>query len=456
MSTPRQVVYTPVDIDDADYVDLERDPKAEAENAEFDAFKSEMHDSQDDAKITVGKKLTDSRGRPQGRQVFECFECGIDDYSFSQLCSRIREDFGTGLYQIQGRDSKGKYKFRKVVGILAPNTPDNAPAGNDIGGLIDKFSDAMANQQMRTEAMFKDLVGPRSGGDAMEQMTSMMTAFAGMVGAMGLGPGNQQQPKTLIDQLTEFKMVKELFGDGDGGSGGEANLYSLLGDTIKTFGIPIAAALAAGADSGELSPAGIVQKPALPAPKETVESEEMDTVELAKQRQELKKNIGILIMNAKAEVPPGEFALILVNNTPADKEDALWEFISAENCVEQIIALEPVAAEYREWFNALRDAVIELMSDSELSPIDEDIESLKESDHPVPDDNDSEDLQTGKPIGEGGLQLRPEGHKVDSDATSGKPVAGAEDADNPQVDNPPVKTPNDSDDTTKGDTPADT
>jgi len=64
---PRQVVYTPVDIDDADFVDMETDPRMEAENAEFEAFKAEMHDSQDDAKITVGKKLTDSRGRPLGK-----------------------------------------------------------------------------------------------------------------------------------------------------------------------------------------------------------------------------------------------------------------------------------------------------------------------------------------------------------------------------------------------------
>ena len=141
---PKQVVYSPVEIDDAEYVDFEQDAKMEEENLEFEKFKSEMHDAQDDAKIMVGKKLTDSRGRPLGKQVFECFECGIDDYTFSQLCTRIREDFGTGLYQILGRDSNGKFKFRKIVGVQAPFGPDNAPdTGTDVGMLIDKFSDAM-------------------------------------------------------------------------------------------------------------------------------------------------------------------------------------------------------------------------------------------------------------------------------------------------------------------------
>ena len=56
MTTPaKQILYTPVDIDDADFVDFERDEKMENENAEFEAFKNEMHDAQDNAKIMVGK-----------------------------------------------------------------------------------------------------------------------------------------------------------------------------------------------------------------------------------------------------------------------------------------------------------------------------------------------------------------------------------------------------------------
>jgi len=219
---PKQILYSPVDIDDAEFAEFEADPRLEEENLEFEKFRAEMHDTQDDAKITVGKKLTDSRGRPMGKQTFECFECGIEDYTFSQLCTRIREDFGTGLYLIVGRDSKGKYKFRKVVGVQAPNSLDDEPAGTDVGMLIDKFSDAMQRQQLQTEQMFAKLSGPQTGGDAFDQMTKMMTAMGGMMGAMGVSP---QAPKSMLDQLTEFKMLQELFrsGDGDNG-GGELNI----------------------------------------------------------------------------------------------------------------------------------------------------------------------------------------------------------------------------------------
>jgi len=378
MATPKQVLYSPVDIDDAEFVDFERDPKMEEESAEFEAFKSEMHDAQFDAKITVGKKLTDSRGRPLGRQIFECFECAVNDYTFSQLCTRIREDFGTGLYQIHGRDSKGKYKFKKTVGILAPNTPDNAPAQNDVGGLIDKFSDAMQRQQMATEQMFLKIAGPQTGGDAIDQIVKIAGAIAPVLAALGIQRNPAILPKTLVEQLTEFKMIKELFGGDSDGETGDANIYSLLGKTVEAFGGPIAAAIAQGTESGDLSETGLA---ALPAPEPT-RAEVM--TEQEKHNMAMRKNIHILIQNAKTGIPPEAFALILVNNTPEEKQDELWDFISSEKCVDVILELEPAASEYREWFELLRTEVISLMADDPdaddkvLQPAD-DAPSISES-----------------------------------------------------------------------------
>ena len=91
-----------------DYEGYEPDPKTQAEAEEFEKFKSEMLESEGYAKITVSRQPTDSGGRPIGRKLYQCFECGIDDYTFSQLCSRIRDEYGTGIYRIQGRDSDGK------------------------------------------------------------------------------------------------------------------------------------------------------------------------------------------------------------------------------------------------------------------------------------------------------------------------------------------------------------
>lgn len=373
MTQPKQVLYSPVDIDDADFVDMELDEKMASENAEFEAFKDEMHDAQFDAKITVGKKLTDSNGRPLGRQVFECFECGIDDYTFSQLCTRIREDFGTGLYKIQGRDSKGKFKFNKMVGILAPNKTDNEPAGTDIGNLFDKFSDAMARQQMQTEAMFTKLAGPQTGGDAIDQITKLATAVGPLLAAIGFG--KSEAPKTLLEQLTEYKMMQELFTEGGGSGGGDANLYSLLTATMQSFGAPIAAALAAGQIDGSVNPQGILASPQ-PALVDT------DKIKREQETEALKGQIKILVANAEAKTDAVKMANLIVEKTPEDNLESLFDFLSGDDYLEQMIFLVPEVEIHKNWFIKLRDTVLELLTVDDDKPIVPESETVAETTGP--------------------------------------------------------------------------
>jgi len=370
--TARQVVYTPVDIEDGQFNELEIDERLREENAEFERFKEEMHDSQETASITVARQPIDSRGRPVGKKLFQCFECGIDDYTFPQLCSRIRDEFGTGLYRITGRDSGGKYKFGKTIGVQAPTEESKPgdPNSPDVGGLIDKFSDAMERQAARTEEMLTRLA-PQNGLGAFEQMTMMMTAMGNMMKGMGIQPQAPQAPRTLLEQLTEMKAVQEMFGGGNNTEAGEANIYSLLGKAVESFGGPIAAALAQGQQSGDLDEHGVATQAALPSPGEQVANDAEELQMQEKQKLYMRKQIHILIQNAKTGIPPQAFALIVVNNTPEDQEEALWEFISAEHCVDQMIALEPAAEPFREWLSDLREEVIKLMSEPEPDDLTE-------------------------------------------------------------------------------------
>jgi len=359
---PKQILYSPVDIDDAEFAEFEADPRLEEENLEFEKFRAEMHDTQDDAKITVGKKLTDSRGRPMGKQTFECFECGIEDYTFSQLCTRIREDFGTGLYLIVGRDSKGKYKFRKVVGVQAPNKLDDEPdTGTDVGALIDKFSDAMQRQQMQTEQMFKQLAGPQTGGDAFDQMTKMMTAMGGMMGAMGVNP---QAPKSMLDQLTEFKMLQELFrGDGDNDGGGESNLFSLLTATVKSFGPALGSAIMAQQEAGAIPASGPIL-PALPQP----ESEEP---KLNKQLESMRPQIEFLLKQAKEGATPDDVATAILPGVPENALESIEGFLQQENCLDLCAQVNPEVNQYRHWFSEWREIMLSAIGQIFDEPGDE-------------------------------------------------------------------------------------
>ena len=390
---PKQVVYTPVDIDDATYAEFSSEPSED--ELEFQKFKDEFKQANEYAKVSCYRQPTTSDGRPGQKSLTFLFEAGVEEFSFSQLAGRLRDEYGTGTYRIQLRDKENKLKMNRAVHIEAPKTDVVA---NPTGDLIDRFSRAMAEQQNRTESMFRSMIGPQSGGDAFDQMTKMMTAMGGMMAGMGITPAAQVAPKTLVEQLTEFKMIKELFGGADDSDSGDANIYSLLGKTVEAFGGPIAQAIAAGTESGELSETGLA---ALPAPEPT-RAEAMTTQE--QHNMAMRKNIHILIQNAKTGIPPESFALILVNNTPEEKADELWDFISAPNCVEIILQIEPAAEPYKEWFEDLRKEVISLMADDpgdddkDLQPGD-DAPSIPESET-VAGDEDKESESSGKSDGD--------------------------------------------------------
>lgn len=355
MNQPRQVVYTPVDVDDADFVNVEADPRVEAENAEFEAFKAEMHDSQDDAKVTVGKKLTDSRGRPMGRNTMECFECGIEDYTFSQLCTRIREDFGTGLYLIQGRDSKGKFKFKKVVGIQAPNAPvSDTPEGSP-AALVESMGHAMADQQARFERMLQTA----APADPIDQMTKMMSAMGGMMAAMGLGAQNQQPQKTMLETLTELKLTKDIMGDlvGNPESGGVDNFWGAIAEAAKSFGGPLMQAIALAQQQGEVDVKGVIQ---LPPPEPEVETEHTDAEANAMNLEQMREQLEFLVTQAKAQVDVAIVVEFILDKMPEtdDAYNSLTHFLLNENCIDECAMINPEVREYITWFEQWRIAML--------------------------------------------------------------------------------------------------
>jgi len=334
----------------------EPDPKLEQETSEFDKFKEEMHEANDYAKITVSKKQTDARGQPIGRQKFSCFECGIEDYTFSQLCSRIRDEYGTGLYEIQGRDSNGKFKFGKTVGIAAPKV-DGEETKNNPGALIDSFSNAMERHQTRTEQMLKQFVGPQTGGDAFDQMTKMMTAMGAMMGAIGITPQTPVAPKTMLEQMQEFALMKELIGEmAGGGAGGDGNIYSLLTETIKNVGPLLGAALAAGQKDGTVNAAGIVQTNPKQIEGTTVEAENENTENVSLEA--MRPQVAFLLKQCKGGANPDDVAAFVIKMIPDNQLENVEGFLQQENALDLCIQLDAEVSEHREWFEKWQSAML--------------------------------------------------------------------------------------------------
>ena len=76
-------------------------------------------------------------------------------------------------------------------------------------------------------------------------------------------------------------------------------------------------------------------------------------------------------------VDPKSFANIVVQNTPEQMVDKLYEFLIGDDWFTQICFLNPECKTHENWFTAWRDTVIELLTEPDDAPI------VAASDHPT-------------------------------------------------------------------------
>lgn len=373
--TPRQVVYTPVDpddISDANYQEFKTE-----EEIEFEKFRDEMRESNEYAKVTVYRQPMTGDSQPGAKKLIFLFECGIDEFSFSQICGKLRDEYGSGTYRIQARNDKGKMQMNRAVTIEAPKVESgnsqNAPT--PAGVIIDRFSAAMNENTERTERMLARMM-PQT--NPMGMLTEMATAMATIMGQFGM----QQPPqKTMLDQLTEFKMLQELFSGGDSGGGSESNLFSLLTETVKSFGPAIGLAIASQQKAGAIPASGPIQ-PLLSNP-------EPDKKTLSKELEEMRPQINFLCAQAKAGAKPGDVAAALIPGIPETALESIEAFLQQENVIDICAQVNSDVNTYRSWFSQWREIMLKTLAEiliDELPP---------EADHPL-----SEQELTTPPEGE--------------------------------------------------------
>ncbi len=360
--TPRQVVYTPVDpdaISDGDYQEFKTE-----EEIEFEKFRDEMRESNEYAKVTVYRQPMTGDNQPGAKKLIFLFECGIDEFSFSQICGKLRDEYGSGTYRIQARNDKGKMQMNRSVTIEAPQVEtDGKERPTSAGVIIDRFSAAMDANTERTERMLARMM-PQS--NPMSMMTEMATAMATI---MGTFQGQQTQPKSMLDQLTEFKMLQELFSGGDSGGGSESNLFSLLTETVKSFGPAIGLAIASQQKAGAIPASGPIQ-PLLPNP-------EPETKTLSKELEEMRPQINFLCAQAKAGAKPGDVAAALIPGIPETALESIEAFLQQENVIDICAQVNSDVNAHRMWFTEWREIMLKTLAEilvDELPP---------EADHPL-------------------------------------------------------------------------
>ena len=349
MNQPKQVLYSPVNVDDADFADF-TEVKSE-EQIDWEKFRDEMRESNEYAKITIYRQPTDSLGQVKTKKLTYLFDVGMDEYQYSQLCARLRDEYGSGTYRIQGRDSGGVLRFNRGVTIEAPKLETEGGEKQTIPHIIAEMRQTMNEQQAY---MAEFMRGPAHNLDPMDQLTKMAAAFGTIFGAMGI---QQSQPKTLLEQLTEYKMMRELFG-GDSQETGDGNLLGLLTATVNSFGPALGAAIAGGQDSGAIPASGPVQ-PRLPNPAPEPEPEQN---EMLGQLAAMKPQIDFLVMQAEGGANPADVVDALMPNIPDDSLESIETFLSREDYLQISAQVNPRVNEFTEWFVAWRGAMLNALA----------------------------------------------------------------------------------------------
>ncbi len=371
----KQILYSPVDVDDADFENYQ--PELSDEEIEFEKYREEMKAGDEYGKITVYRQPTSSDGRPGQKKLTYLYDCGIDEFSFAQNCARLRDGYGTGTYRIIGRDSKGRNKFNQAVYIETEKKAvvPYAQNGPDIGILIDKFSEAMERQQERTELLIKDLTG-KTGGDAFDQMIKMSGAMSAMMTAIN-GGGKPQS--SLTDQIKEMLLLKKFIGGFDGsenGGGGDDNIYSLLTATVKNIGPFIAAAMAAAQKTGDANSAGIIQPKKLEGPNM---QPKIINPKTESPNEAFKNQLGLLLLQAKAGADPVAVAEFVIDKIPEDQLESVEDMLADDDFISFALELQPEFAAHRQWLETWQAEML-MLFDAEF---DTDVDSPDTAGVPV-------------------------------------------------------------------------
>ena len=309
MTQARQVLYTPIDMDDAQYSDIEQ-PKSE-EQIDWEKFREEMRESNEYAKITIYRQPTDSRGLPGQKKLTYLFDVGLDEYSYSQICAKLRDEYGSGTFRMQGRDSDNRLKFNRAVTIEAPKkelVPYEGGA-NSTAAVVAEFREMMRESQMQMLEMMRQ---PQT--DPLDQISKLAAVMGSLMG--------NQKPPTMAEQVKEMMLLKKFMGDLDGSNENDnGNIYSLLGKSLEAFGPLIGVALSAGKKDGTVNEAGIIQ--GVPAPKQLENPEMNEQQKLVEQH---RTNVIFLLNQAKGGAKPENVASFVINAVPDEQLEDFEDF----------------------------------------------------------------------------------------------------------------------------------
>lgn len=300
------------------------------------------------------QKSGQSKGSIKGTFLFAC---PVDKYSFDELMTYLRDEYGTGTYRIIGIKTGNRgIAFNRIIEIERSEmraSPVAASSSNqsDMAAVVTGLAGMIEQQTRRLTEMMT--IRQSEQVDPIDQMEKMARLFAQMNGAFN-GGGNSRGD--LLEELMKVKQVADMMGMGDGGGRG-ANNADVFIELAKTFGPGLVSAVQAQARRP--SPAAQIPASITPRNPPVENTPEVRQREMNPQNEFIRKQANQLLMFARADADTVTLATQIVDSVPDDKLDDLETLARDPAAINKMIAvLPPGNDQFKPWFEKLRVALI--------------------------------------------------------------------------------------------------
>lgn len=324
-------------------------------------------------KYTVSRVSTEP-----GKKAGYCKTYTLGDLS----PDNIREEFGGGKYRIRVTDAGGKYVTMTTLDIVdLPKSPTAqvapaAPPGTDLAGI----------------ASILAAVKPAAGDGGISQILVAMIASQGeMMKAIAnrqpdkgpsiteilaiINASNKKDDGGSLDTLLKgIELGKSLAGGGgedDGMLGIARQGLELITPLVKeqaTQHRPIAPVRPQPARIAPIpnatAPAPVAQIPnaSAPAPVAPLNAPEGANVRVLQQLDWMRKQLNVLVHHASRQKDPELYAEVLLDNLPPFLTPAeIMEHVGSPDAVAKLAQLDGRVAQYAEWFEEFRAAIVEFL-----------------------------------------------------------------------------------------------
>lgn len=361
--------------DEQEIIVTEDDLAEEAEETALDGLLAEFQGA-DNVSVNVYRQ-------GDGKNMSFLFKTTPEEMTGGDIMERCRDKFGTGDYRMHVRQGR-RIVANKPFSVEAPKEPAEivTPQNNnsDIIALIQSQNTQMATLfQSTMAAMAEAIKGSHSQQPAVDPVAMQASVIQGLAAMKEIAGGDKSEPGAVEMLIKGLELAKEL-----APKTGDTNTMDILSKGLDMMPMLAKAGEINKPTQGHHNPpVGIPpHKPvealkgpppaANPVPEVSPE-EEQKRKESEMFFAQAKANLRFLCKQAQENRDPGLYAEVVLDQMG---EEQVLEFIGKEDALETLAKIEPGVAIYQGWFIALRNAILELTS-----------ESNKEPDEPVPNDD---------------------------------------------------------------------